>query len=63
MKKNAYFINIISSFSTITKEVDIIDIDTIMQVFTDNSIINLLIELTIVGNSTCYVFLINKMKV
>ena len=38
MKKNAYFINIMSSFRAIIKEVDKIDIDLMMQVFTDNSI-------------------------
>ena len=38
MKKNTYFINIMSSFHAITKEVDKIDIDMVMQVFTDNTI-------------------------
>lgn len=38
MKKNAYFINIMSLFRAITKEVDKIDIDMIMQVFTGNTI-------------------------
>jgi hypothetical protein len=38
MKKNAYFINIMSSFRAITKEVDKIDIDMVMQFFTGNTI-------------------------